>query len=296
MAAGIALPPMHEPEGPAGVPEATHQAPTRGRLIVKVQPILTGRYLLRAWFEEGGTTRVVETEDQHVDLAGIPERFRALMTWCGVNLRSRIVDARIEVFLPLELLSTTVDRWPLGPEHRPVGSRYSVVVRSYERAYEEASRAEVLPFWEDRANRLPGPGQPVEENQIIWADDAGPYELEDSTGPVICAASTLARGAVGASGDVDVVQEIVNGGYPFAVWARRREPPCPGLQERLKQLVLDRPLDEIAQNILAARRDGYRSGSDDHWGRQLTVLWDPPADRPPDCRYSYAQPELLRSE
>ncbi|MET9573301.1 hypothetical protein ABZY34_30050 [Streptomyces virginiae] len=201
---------------------------------------------------------------------------------------------RIEFHVPYELLDTDVDQWPVprGPagRHRALGLLHQVVVRCpQERA---DTRAEWHTSWRwlcTRGGRHPEAVRVVEEAEVT---DALGMELAERPAPACVLAHTTSAPHAG------LLEAVLEGGVPVAVWRRGGGAPPPPLLDLLAPAGPDGRPDPGALDVLAlparvrevrraaagaaaagaraAAGDGQPPAGED----QLVLLWDDPDDIP----------------
>ncbi|MFE2239937.1 hypothetical protein ACFXCU_10640 [Streptomyces virginiae] len=201
---------------------------------------------------------------------------------------------RIEFHVPYELLDTDFDQWPVprGPagRHRALGLLHQVVVRCpQERA---DTRAEWHTSWRwlcTRGGRHPEAVRVVEEAEVT---DALGMELAERPAPACVLAHTTSAPHAG------LLEAVLEGGVPVAVWRRGGGTPAPPLLDLLAPAGPDGRPDPGALDVLtlparvrevrraaagaaagaarAATGDGQRPTGED----QLVLLWDDPDDIP----------------
>lgn len=201
---------------------------------------------------------------------------------------------RIEFHVPYELLDTDFDQWPVprGPagRKRALGLLHQVVVRCpQERA---DTRAEWLTSWRwlcTRGGRHQEAVRVVEEAEVT---DALGIELAERPAPACVLAATVSAPHAG------LLEAVLEGGVPVAVWRRGGGAPAPPLLDLLAPAGPDGRPDPGALDVLAlpARvREVRRAAAGAAAGAaravaggnqlpsredQLVLLWDDPDDIP----------------
>jgi hypothetical protein len=177
---------------------------------------------------------------------------------------------RVEVFLPFDKLDADVDAWPSAGG--TLGKKYRVVVRSYERAYEDDGTDETAEAWHRRWDRRPAAGAGLAQEALCdsWAELANPEF------PAVAVAAADAP-------DVADLENLVVSGYPVAIITRGA---AAGRAQAVADLALGPPTFEaLPERVRAARRVG------NHPAGAVSLLWDDPDRRPPDRRCAFVQPE-----
>ncbi|MFD6231209.1 hypothetical protein ACFWFZ_30755 [Streptomyces sp. NPDC060232] len=201
---------------------------------------------------------------------------------------------RIEFHVPYELLDTDFDQWPVprGPagRHRALGLLHQVVVRCpQERA---DTRAEWRTSWRwlcTRGGRHPEAVRVVEEAEVT---DALGMELAERPAPACVLAHTASAPHAG------LLEAVLEGGVPVAVWRRGGTVPAPPLLDLLAPPGPDGRPDPGALDVLAlparvrevrraaagaaagATRTAPGGGQSPAGEDQLVLLWDDPDDIP----------------
>ncbi|MCG8424568.1 MAG: hypothetical protein MJE77_42285 [Proteobacteria bacterium] len=244
-------------------------------------------YNASAWYmpHTMGTTRRLDVEPSH---SSCP--YSELSTILDDFIDQALLYARqlvIEVIVPLELIDKEVDAWsinPFGDVKVPLGQRYPVVVRSYERLFSVRRWRGANREWEKRWAQL-------RDYQSRHACDAAKWE-DDVTGSAdafyqrLCSHRT-ADGhrypvLTACPSDSSFLGAILHAGMPIALWPRAPMDSA-RLQATLEPILNKHRLQELPTAIKE-----LRCREDDCWlNNHLSLLWDdhdrrpPPADAPP---------------
>jgi NTP-dependent ternary conflict system VMAP-like protein len=264
-------------------------------VTVKVEPMggTTDTFTLNAALERDGASLTLRLDDQLPCLASeVRERCETMVSRVAKFLPRVRGDAlTFEFLLPWSLLNAAVHRWrPAsgGVAGGQLGLRGKVVVRSLDRL-----RFDGLAWrdWEERWNRL-GAG----ESQILFLhlSSALPqyYDSAESAHLIVEQhdAETLADRFLLAEdaacvvlsypyrqrieSAVDGLQIALAAGMPVAVWCGIGCDPAP-LKDVVEELCKTRGLAGLPERVYQERRDARAAGAD-HYGRDVTLLWDDP--------------------
>lgn len=277
--------------------------PRRSALHVRLEVPPGGGdgYLARMWLRGERTAHIWESEGAPVRLAAVREELVRQLALIGAGSEADAEAAapgplpgaldRIEFHVPYELLDADFDQWPVprGPagRRRALGLLYQVVVRCpQERA---DTRAEWHAKWRwlcARGGRHPDAVRVVEDAEVT---DALGMELGAGTAPACVLGHTAA-----AAPDAGLLEAVLEGGVPVAVWRRGGGLPAPPLLDLLAPAGPDGRPDPGALDVLAlparvreVRRAaaGAAAGSPralqpGAGGDRLVLLWDDPDDTP----------------
>lgn len=198
---------------------------------------------------------------------------------------NRIKYPEIHVFLPLELMHLSVDKWSLAVSNKRqiehIGHNHIVIVRCkdrYERTYTKRSRW--LKFWKRYQQVLKKPAQQV----FVTGHDDDLDELMDILDNAL-------------SKDIDVVglqvthapidtqelcYELLESGLPIALWSRQNlEHAIP--QQELSVLLNTCCLERLPYEVKNKRHETCKlpNKPENHIGHHLSLLWDDPYLIPP---------------
>lgn len=180
----------------------------------------------------------------------------------------------VEVCVRQVLLEEHVDHWLIEVGSTPVrlGYKYPVMLRSYERLYEQR---DVWGAWRDKWERLKELEASPAESSVQWIgpDEAGETLYELLMAPeALCVASRQCCTS-------EHFQVSMDGGAPAVVWLRLKNVPPEAVEAFLKPLLTSGRLTELPSRIHAVRR-GSRQGD---FARHITLVWDNYDRLPPDA-------------
>ncbi|MEU3404900.1 hypothetical protein ABZ766_13260 [Streptomyces sp. NPDC006670] len=269
----LALPVLRPPPGPA------RQAALHVRL--ESPPGGEDGLLARMWLRGEHTRHVWESEGDPVTPAVVrAELLRQLALSAAATGRADGTGqpaegiARIEFHVPYELLETDFDQWPVprgpGGRTRPLGMLYEVVVRCPQER--EDTRTEWRAKWRwmhAQGGRHPDTVRVVEDPEVT---DALGVQLGARTAPA------CVLGHASAARNEALLEALLEGGVPAAVWQRGGGAPAGGLPARLSPEALPGApavlgLPARVREVRRAAAGGAAEGAD-----RLVLLWDDPDD------------------
>ncbi|WP_406864191.1 hypothetical protein ABZO31_28630 [Streptomyces sp. HUAS MG47] len=260
-------------------------APRTTVLHLRLDPAATDddRYLVRIWLRRAVTEAIWESEGRPLSLDEVREELVRQLAYVARTLNGPDAggDAypavtRLEFHVPFELLETDFDQWavPRARRTRPLGMLYEVVVRCPEERRGDHAAWEQ---WQHKWRWLRTQGGRHERAVRVVEDE----QVTDVLGVDLGADAAPACVVADTSPDrtSDVLDAVLEGGVPVAVWRRPGAPEAdiPALLPP-EGVGLD-GLDVLAlpRRILELRRAGAsgigRQGCGD--GR-LALLWDDP--------------------
>lgn len=257
-------------------------------------------FLARIWLRGERTEHVWESEGEPVGLDAVREelvRQLALIgaAWGGGGEPGKRPPAygtvdRVEFHVPYELLDADFDQWPVprGPagRRRALGLLHQVVVRCPDERAD--TRAEWHTSWRwlcARGGRHPDAVRVVEEAEVT---DVLGMELAAGPAPACVLAHTTAAPHAG------LLEAVLEGGVPVAVWRRGGGVPAPALLDLLAPpgpdgrpdpgaldvLALPARVREVRRAAAGATAGAVHAGQSSVGGDQLVLLWDDPDDTP----------------
>ncbi|MFE2285332.1 hypothetical protein ACFXDJ_14295 [Streptomyces sp. NPDC059443] len=279
--------------------------PRRTALHVRLESPPGGEdgFRARMWLRRDTTEHIWESEGGPVRLDVIREELvrqlgrigRALGGHAEAGRPSDAVE-RIEFHVPYELLDLDFDQWPVprgpGGRTRALGLVYQVVVRCPQ------ERGDTMVEWRSKWRWLwVQGGRHADAVRVVGdadVDDGLGMELGSGPAPACVLAHTQGKARTGA-----VVEAVLEGGLPVAVWRRARGsgpsvPPVPpdllallaptGADGRPDPGALDvlglparvREVRRAAAGAGVGAPDGSRQRA--VGGDQLVLLWDDPDD------------------
>jgi len=233
------------------------------------------------WADEDVLPLEVPGGEGPYSLAELPRRVMALLEQDALDkeLLNANGNLTLSLFVPVELLGCTADRWEveMGLESSPLGAEYNVVVRSWERAYDRKC-TRIVPKWRERWARLQAaPERAVCQYGPEHASGDG-AELRGPAEDLACAVLPFAPDS-GDSGS-PILRRLISLGIPIAIWPREAPRDETRLRQFLAALSSRNPLRTWREDVRAFRREAT---SPEHPGSHLTLLWDDPHKLPPDA-------------
>jgi hypothetical protein len=193
----------------------------------------------------------------------------------------------VEIFLPYEYLTEKIDLWRMEQlnEKVPIGSRYNIVLRSWDRIVDKNLKEGLETSWRtlqplldpDRKTAPKG----WHEYFLHLESLPGSWDFDKKIGvKVTC-------GLPDRSEDqIELMRKIITTDLPFAIWTRSAElSKVKDLPEEIKQL-LDfknfRDIDQFLKSIQQKRKEANnaRAGNgkaEDYLGHHLAFLYDDPS-------------------
>ncbi|MFH7594226.1 hypothetical protein WDV06_03870 [Streptomyces racemochromogenes] len=271
--ARLALPVLRPPAAPA----------RRTALHVRLESPPGGEdgLLARMWLRGEHTRHIWESEGSPVAPAAVrAELVRRLALLAagptadgGAGQPYESVE-RIEFHVPYEMLETDFDQWPVprGPagRTRPLGMLYEVVVRCPQEREDTRTAWHAKWRWmHAHGGRHPDTVRVVEDPEVT---DALGVQLGARTGPA------CVLGHASAARTEALLEAVLEGGVPAAVWQRGGGAPAGGLPARLSPEALPGApaVLGLPARVTEARRaaaGGAAEGAD-----RLVLLWDDPDD------------------
>ncbi|WP_327265088.1 caspase family protein [Streptomyces sp. NBC_01232] len=266
--------------------------PARRRILhvrLEAPPGGESGFLARMWLRGERTEHIWESEGRPVALDEVREELVRQLTLVAGAADHAAVD-RVEFHVPYELLDADFDQWPVprGPAGRlrALGLLHQVVVRCPQERTD--TRAEWHATWRwlhDRGGRHRDAVRVVTDAEVT---DMLGMELAAGPEPACVLAHTTAAPHAG------LLEAVLEGGLPVAVWRRGGGPPAPALLELLAPAGPDgRPdagaLDvftlparvrEVRRAAASAAAGAAHACQPPAGGDRLVLLWDDPDDVP----------------
>lgn len=266
-------------------------------LVVICPEAGTDRFLVNAWLIADNTVQNrakrfkpldldVEKKGVSCQLEKVPELLNRFLKESLRYLLGKRFDLTIEVFLPLNSLCTAVELWQaLDPDNDPfsIGSKYKVIVRSYERLREDYL-IHNLNQWQENWDRL--------KQVLDSVPDIGMFEhldqIDNCNWKKLAVTLTQKLGlklacSPSASKHKDLFKAMLKAAVPVAIWSRCETPSFDPVVE-IDELLARGPLVKLSQNVLEKRRDAdIEDNPEEHLGYYLTVLWEDPDRLTPDA-------------
>jgi hypothetical protein len=253
-------------------------------LHVRLDPVADGgRHLVRMWLRRDTTEVIWESAGRSLTLDGVRDELVQQMSRVSATLGATAADGeypvveRVEFHVPFDLLDIPFDQWPVprgrtGSRLRPLGVLHEVVVRCPDERHD--ARAPWRRKWTwllTHGGRHPSAVRVVDDTEV---NDDLAVELGVRADPACVVAHTT------GTGTQDVVDALLEGGVPVAVW-RRDGPARDSAQEVAALLSPDRALpadlDVLAlPGTIRDLRRGAAAGRSADGADQLVLLWDDP--------------------
>ncbi|MFJ7591018.1 hypothetical protein ACIQZO_27315 [Streptomyces sp. NPDC097617] len=277
----LALPVLPPPPQPAR-PKVLH-------VRLETPPDGGAGFLARMWLRGERTEHIWESQGRPVPLDGVREQLVRQLLVIGGAPADAAVD-RVEFHVPYELLDADFDQWPVprGPagRTRALGLLHQVVVRCPdERAGTGAQWYETWGWLHAQGGRHPEAVRVVADEEVT---DLLGMELAAGPEPACVLAHTTAAPHAG------LLEAVLEGGLPVAVWWRGGGAPATALLDLLAPAGPDGRPDPGALDVLAlparvrevrraaagAAPGAVRAHQPSSGGDQLVLLWDDPDDIP----------------
>ncbi len=218
------------------------------------------------------------TGDETYSLEAIRDGLKQLFEKENVD-EELSTDSEVHLFLPQELLNCDADSWLIKAikGDMPIGHRYKVFVRLYERLsrrYKQAKKWKGK--WEQKKSLL----QQKALNVFIGYDDDDDdlnYKLTEENKNMVGLKLIKAPSQDCLPSIFDAIFEM---GFPLAIWGRS------DLAEAANEIELGRVLEahclsNLPQAVRDKRRESRGQPKDGHIGHHLSLLWDDPDLVPP---------------
>lgn len=270
----LALPVLRPPPAPARRGAALH-------VRLESPPGGEDGLLARMWLRGAHTRQLWESEDGPVAPAAVRAELVRTLALLAAGPGAGDEDGetygtvgRIEFHVPYEMLETDFDQWPVprgpGGRTRPLGTLYEVVVRCPQER--EDTRTEWRAKWRwmhTQGGRHPDTVRVVEDPDVT---DALGLQLGARTAPA------CVLGHASAARSDALLEALLEGGVPAAVWQRGGGAPPGGLPARLSPEALPGApavlgLPARVTEVRRAAAGGAAEGAD-----RLVLLWDDPDD------------------
>jgi hypothetical protein len=309
--------------------ESAYQPDPVVYLVVKIEPTQTHQHRLYAWIMDEAGLPIGGQEHSLIEGLSIdagrlspgadsgpasvlidlsPERsdqakrqdlaliMRALIDQIDTILE--VKDLRIEFVLPINLLRFAVDQIPYstGPFQTPLGKKYRITVRSYERIYKvDPDLADIDEDWFKKWRAADLVIQQRQAPAPVWVCDQGNCAPDDlfetlNTPDQICVVLTMMPPGQPGGAD-DVLWTIIYSATPIAIWSRLDS--AAEVEAGLRTILHGQPLCDLPQQIYTARQKAGRKQPNDP-GHHLTLLWDTRERIPPDTGLATAPSKRLR--
>jgi hypothetical protein len=274
--------------------DTTSKKRLRSYLIVVLRPEPNLKFCVNAWLipddSVKGSSRFssldINEEKKGIvcslsDISGVVTELldRSLEYMMGKDY-----DLTIEFFLPIDALSTELDRLEIADflESYPLGKEFKVLVRSYERL-ENNYLSRYLPQWRSNWDRATSNFKTVPIldsfkpfstiNNCNWKKLA--VDLKDKIGiKITCVVPELEQKSL--------FKAILISAIPIAVWMRKDIREC-DRESKLDCLLTSGNLETLPEYIRKEREEAYICDDpEEHFGNHLVLLWEDPNRLTPD--------------
>jgi hypothetical protein len=195
-----------------------------------------------------------------------------------------LIDFRIELFLPEELLNEPVDRWTMEGYHEPIGCQYQLIIRSINRISPLYLNRKGV-FWQRQLNDMPAPNQETAYNTLILGDGVGfkriSQELKDPSKVGIKLVKEPLK-----IGENSTLSALESTGAPVAIWLRE---PLSDIGETEINDLLNCCLYQLPMTLMNQRSNAFAEDSMQHIGDHLAILWEDLKRLPPGIRVTLPQ-------
>lgn len=260
--------------------------------------------LIKGWLYYGGVYKPLHVEVGPHTYDKLPQLMRQLIFESNNELLKKagkpLAEASkliIEIFLPLDLLSSEIDQWSvkLGKwAVAPLERHFLVVVRSFDRIYDEEMRAFSWGLWKEKWNQRPMLPKLLTKAHVYLACQASDY-----TGAFYDKLAQLNLFFLGLTlipppgtglGAAEIFGRMVEAGTPIAIWLRRSGEDMTVVQRELEELIYKNDLDSIPSLIYEKRSKRWDETESSVW-KSVSLLWDDPDRLPPDVQAELKAPE-----
>lgn len=255
-------------------------------LLIVLTPSLYSdekKYTLRFWLWGDGEQRRLDDfeRDHELDMTAVPKELnrliRSLEERYGPDLATPL---RIEVFLPIDLLSSAVDEWPfelpLGAQSN-IGAFHQIVVRSQERLYNRRLLSRWKTKWQTFLHygcRLDPQTYRLFRQEHLQNSEVANRILPDE-GVIGCSLAFVPN--------VEILKATLNGGIPIALWLRSEPiPPFPTTDGIPNELMTVFQIDSFEKlpEFVRRNRNSSTNELDIRLWKYVSLLWDDPARVP----------------
>lgn len=185
----------------------------------------------------------------------------------------------VELFLPIRLLSLDADQWRIGNAEienlMPVGTKYAVLLRSWERAmrWRPEQRGTWSRLWRMRKDRK-SIGRKAAANELASSEAFAARVDKENTASI----------ALTFVPDDQALRAVVFGGVPTAVWCRCELPDHHKDIAELFESLLNKHHDDWDADVRNARLSAAAAPGANHYGEHLAIYWDDPERLPPGSK------------
>jgi hypothetical protein len=233
-------------------------------------------FRVRAWLWQGQREGRVKYEKAGVLFKNVEAELDFIFEEIREPLKRAANQLVIEFFLPLYLLNYHVDHWRTKDD-APIGVRYPVVVRSWDRA----TNGTWHPAWRGKWLQFSSLSQTASQNPILRVckfDQCYPDRLGQKLRLPSIFGLALPFPPTGVP-RAKVYKTLLSVGIPIALWPRRIPQSSEEGRRELDHLLSSSKFATLPEN-LRDRRDEARAQDPPHLGYHMTLLWDDP-DRVP---------------
>ncbi|MEI6332357.1 MAG: hypothetical protein WCP16_24205, partial [Pseudanabaena sp. ELA645] len=277
--------------------DTTSKKRLRSYLIVVLRPEPNQKFRVNAWLIPDDSVKKLSkfreldiNKEQKGTICSLSDVSSTVEKFLDLSLKNHLLDKEyhlaIEFFLPIDYLATEVDRFKVVPKRRgfaPLGTKYEVLVRSYERL-DLHYLAHNLKQWKENWNRVAinlttVPNRDsfehftTNENTYNW--DKLEVDLKKKLGIKISC-------ILEESAQRDLFDVLIDSATPIAVWLRKDIREC-DRESKLDCLLTSGNLETLPEYIRKEREEAYICDDpEEHFGNHLVLLWEDPNRLTPD--------------
>jgi hypothetical protein len=269
-------------------------------LLVKVEPDQwkENEYQIKGWFLYNNKFKLLSVPDASCSVDDFPKLLEELIFESKQRLvaefkkpASEIEKLIIEVFLPIDLLSSNLDEWKLKVgkfTSRPIGHFSPLVIRSFERVYDEDLRVQSWGRWRQKWESR---SKTLTSTDIYSACAESDYcdrffdKLTESS--LIFLGLTLIPPRDSNLQAIEILGPMLDAGIPIALWLRSIDDNNVNvIRAEIEELIFNNNLDQIPDLVRSKR---HRTTNQSFW-KSITLLWDDPDRLPPDVQFNLSAP------
>ncbi|GAB1537903.1 hypothetical protein NUACC21_05580 [Scytonema sp. NUACC21] len=221
----------------------------------------------------------------------IPKQLNKFLKTSLTYLRGKQYQLIIELFLPMDLMSTEVDRWKISDpivEEITLGIKYPIRLRSLERLnldYLDRYLSDWYKCWKKVKTVLHN--EPIQElfehleemETFNWKSLRN--SLKEKIGLKVTCAPPKAKTR-------DLFQAILHSTTPIALWTRRDLPNFAQVAA-IDEILTFKPLCHLCESVRQTREKADAQ-TEEHLGFHLAVLWEDPHRLTPDVMLELKPP------
>ena len=220
------------------------------------------------------------------DLSQMPQVVDELVQLSLDYMVGKQFDLTIEIFLPLDYLHEGIDVWKIVDldDEIPIGTRYRVLVRTYERLTPRYLK-ERLNNWYKNWHRVKGYGDstPGLENDFEHLQDYTAFNSKRLENNLTQKLGLKLTCGLLEEHRQDVIKAVHRSATPIAIWSRCCLLHLDQVTE-INALIASSPLVGLAEAVLQKRKAADLEDEPEmHLGKHLAVLWEDPYRLTPDA-------------